>query len=219
MRQKMNISHTKVSLFVIIKYQTTKMERFLWLSAMMSILMISCKNDSSMRNTSAGTRTINEDSLIKSGYTRILSEAESEEQIQAWRLNADAVIKFRSEEDNNKSWAILTTGVWEEEFVFEAEMDKPEKIEPGNWIQYNDDLSYTYGHYDEVKGSGRYHYNPDTKLLIMLDDDPKKAPTEYEAQIANSMMVWSGQLTYKNNGTQKKLIKIKERPSKEQISN
>lgn len=195
------------------------MKRIFWVSTMLSFLVISCKNDSNLKDTYSSIRTVDEDSLIKSGYTRILSKAETEEQIQAWRLNADAVIKFRSEKDNNKSWAILTSGVWEEEFVFEAGMDKPEKKEPGNWIQYNDDLSYTYGHYNEVKGSGRYHYSPETKLLIMIDDDPKVAPTEYEVQIANGMMVWSGQLTYKNNSTQKKLIKINKRPTKEPISN
>ena len=191
------------------------MQRIIFLMLALTGFILSCKNDNNNEQISGNNRTINEDSLIRSGYTRILSEEETDEQIQSWRLNADAVIKYRSKEDNRKTWSVLTSGVWEEEFIFEIGMDNPQGNRMGNWIQYLDDLTYKYGYYEEEKGKGVYHYNPDTKLLIMLDNDSKKAPKEYEAQIINDWMVWSGQMTYKNNGTQMKLVKLKERPKRD----
>lgn len=52
----------------------------------------------------------------------------------------------------------------------------------GQWLKFADDFTYEYGVYDEVKGSGVYHYSDTDFFLMMYDSDPKIEPRLFSIQ-------------------------------------
>ena len=68
------------------------------------------------------------------------------------------------------------------------------KVDPsikyeGYWLKFEENNTFKYGIYDDIIGSGIYHYNPVSELLIMLDDDeqvePKMWSFKYNSEFAN----------------------------------
>lgn len=55
----------------------------------------------------------------------------------------------------------------------------------GLWLKFEKDFTYTYGRYEELIGSGIFHFTDKEELLLMLDDDPKVEPKFFSA-LSNS---------------------------------
>ncbi len=138
----------------------------------------------------------------------------SEEQIAEWRIYAKEAITFRKEKDSNKAWQILDVDMWEYEFEYKNQKISDVGEKAGYWIDFNEDLTYSYGFYENELGAGLYHYNFDNKDLLLLDNDPNKKPLEYKAKIVNAVMVLQGNPTYRDNAYQAKLKRITEIPKK-----
>lgn len=128
------------------------------------------------------------------------------------RATAASLIAHRSKE--GKAYAILTSGFWNYQFVFDGrEMSKPGDYD-GHWIQYKDDFTYDYGIYGDQNGSGKYHYRLDDNMMIMLDDDETVQPKEWQVKHGGEVMVLVGSHGFGNNGMQMKMLKTPERPVK-----
>jgi hypothetical protein len=179
-----------------------------------SIFIISsCKNDTA-ETVKKDKETITQE-LIEEGYTDATVDiAKDTEQIKQWRDYAKKAIEFRRKEDNNKAWQILDVDLWEYEFKFEKQKVSEPGAMAGKWIDFDQDLTYTYGYFDKQEGSGQYHYNLDTQDLLLLDDDESIKPYEYKAKIVNTIMILQGNVTYKDNSVQAKLKRINARPAK-----
>lgn len=121
------------------------------------------------------------------------------------RVQANAIIEHRWKENNKKSWAILTSKKWDYKFVYDGDgMNNEEKLGK-NWIQFYDDLTYKYGTDDKTLGDGRYDYDADTELLVILSNDKRYKPNEFKVNLAGESLVLIGQATYKDNNYQAKL--------------
>jgi len=132
----------------------------------------------------------------------------------ALRERAKSVIDFRTKNAEFSTAQILDAGVWEYKFTFaDGAMSKLGEL-AGKWIDFKDDNTYEYGLYDDVKGSGIYHYDPLTTIVLLIDDDPSMKPQEFEMKIVSDALVMVGQKTYNDNGTQSKLDKRDSRPTK-----
>jgi len=132
----------------------------------------------------------------------------------ALRDRAKSVYDFRMKNTEFSTAQILDNGVWEYKFTFaEGAMSKLGEL-TGKWIDFEDNNTYEYGLYGDVKGSGIYHYDPLTTIALLIDDDPSVKPQEFEMKIVMDALVMVGQKTYNDNGTQSKLDKRDVRPTK-----
>ena len=126
---------------------------------------------------------------------------------QAEKGTAKSILEFRIKE-NNEIFPILEADTWEYKFVFDGSSMSKEGDYDGQWIDFKEDNSYVYGDQTTKKGAGRYHFDLDKSILIMVDNDSNKKAQEYEAKFAGDVMVLVGTATYKDNAFQMKLERI-----------
>lgn len=128
--------------------------------------------------------------------------------------DAEIIINHRYKETNKKSTILLDKDLWEFEFIFSGKkMTAPNQLE-GCWIDFSEDLTYTYGYFQEEQGSGRYAYSIDTGLLLLIDDSDQVKPQEFEAKLFDITLVMDGNDIYKDNNYNAKLKRITQRPTK-----
>lgn len=181
-------------------------------------LLASCKKDASKKEvTDSGTKEIPSkdqliDSMAKEGFANI-TEGVSPEKIKAWNIEANNILKFRKEAVN-ETFAALETGVWEYEFVFEKGAMSKAGEKQGQWLDFDNKFGYQYGLYDKKEGSGKYHYDYKTGLVLMVDEDATIKPKEYKAMLNGDMLVLVGQATYLDNAYQAKLKNAAQAPKK-----
>ncbi len=77
----------------------------------------------------------------------------------------------------------------------------------GFWIDFQDGNKYAYGSFSETYGTGRCVYTSDNNLLLLLDDDQRIKPQEFEVKYNNDALVLVGQATYHDNSMQVKLLR------------
>jgi len=128
--------------------------------------------------------------------------------------DANRIINHRYEDTERKAYIIVDKDLWEYEFIFKGkEMTKPGELK-GNWIDFNQDLTYTYGKFDEVRGSGIFTYDAGTGLMILIDDNSNIKPQEFEAKVYDATLIMDGNAVYKDNNYNAKLKRVEERPRK-----
>lgn len=69
---------------------------------------------------------------------------------------------------------------------------KPKDAE-GMWYKFNKDYTYAYGRYDNVVGSGIYHYADSDEFLVMLDNDGQIEPKLFKLLSNSEMFNFVGQ--------------------------
>lgn len=175
--------------------------------AVLSFFLFSCKSESKPNPVETSkTETIDEGNLVSLNQV-------SDTDIDNWNKSAISILEHRIKQDKNESWAAIEHGIWEYEAIFaDGKMSQPNEVK-GRWIDFLDDATYQYGEKAAIKGKGKYHYSPETGLLLMVDDNKAKKPIEYKAKIVGDIFVFTGSTVYKDNGTQGKLNKIMQRPS------
>lgn len=131
------------------------------------------------------------------------------------RAQARSTIDYRIE-NGGKALSMMTSGYWWPEFVYYRQKITGEGHYDGYWVQYKDDFTYEYGVYDEVWGSGRYHYDLDKMELLLLDDDVEQEPKVYQGNYNGNLMSYIGRHTWGiNNGMQIKMVPIDTKPTKQ----
>ena len=130
------------------------------------------------------------------------------------RENAKAVFDYRIKNGEFSTAQILDNGVWEYKFTFADGAMSELGALAGKWIDFTDNNTYQYGNYDVTEGSGIYHYNPISTIILMIDNDPATKPQEFEMKLVMDALVMVGQKTYNDNSTQSKLDKREVRPTK-----
>ena len=125
--------------------------------------------------------------------------AQKEPANQEMRNLALSYIQHRSQD--GKTYAMMTGGFWNYQFVYDRGMSKPGDYD-GHWLKFKDDFSYEYGLWDQTDGTGKYHFRLDDNMLVMLDDDPSNDPKEWEVKYGGDAMVFVGSTGFGNNGMQ-----------------
>ena len=136
-------------------------------------------------------------------------------ELSQMRDRAKSTYDYRMEHESEHNAQILDNVVWEYEFTFaNKEMSSPGALD-GKWIDFNKNNTYEYGLFEQINGSGIYHYNPDKSILLMIDNDPTVKPHEYELRIVMNTMLMIGESTYNDKSTQSKLASRPDRPHRQ----
>lgn len=212
------------------------MKRFYLLVIVLVIALSSCKDSSSSSGASRMALDIPEspinniggvqyekpskdviDSLRDSGFHLISDQRPiTMVQVSQWREQAKGIIEYRKKE-KPKCWSILDVNLWAYQFIFEsAKMKQPKPVD-GYWIDFDEKFRYLYGHGQDVEGQGSYHYDFDTSLLMMLDDNENVKPSEFRVKLVNDVCLLQGHPTFRDNGFQAKLEKVLKRPDNPNI--
>lgn len=134
--------------------------------------------------------------------------------LQDIRNQTKAMIDTRIK-NNPEAYSMITHGVWEPEFVFNAGKMSKEGEFQGYWIDFEEDFSYTYGIYDKTLGEGKYHFRLDDLMMLMLDDNQEFEPKVWTANNNGDVMVLVGRHDFGiNNGMQIKMIPSDEKPKR-----
>lgn len=136
------------------------------------------------------------------------------EEVANMKKDAEVIINHRYKETEKKSYIILDKDLWEYEFIFLGKKMSEINQFAGCWIDFSEDMTYTYGSYEKQLGSGIYTYNLDTGLLLLIDDASNIKPQEFEAKLFDKTLVMDGNDIYKDNNYNAKLKRITERPSR-----
>lgn len=176
------------------------------------VQFIHCKQESSPK---VNVSSVAETNSHTSGDSTIPHPANviqmTPEYIVQLNKQAESILNFRRK-NNPVSDAIVDVGVWEIEMTYQdAKMSKPGEHK-GKWIDFDEKGNYEYGLNSDIQGSGKYHYDNNTSLLIMVDNDKSIKPKEYELKFAGSIMIMMGKQTYQDNNYQAKLVKVAQRP-------
>lgn len=121
------------------------------------------------------------------------------------RSEALSILKFRTEKDAD-NYPIITDGVFEYAFIHDGKQMSASGAHNNEWLDFKSDLTYTYGKEKKQTGSGKFHYEFEKALLLMIDDDKTVNPQEWEVKRQNNVMIIVGTTVYGNNNFQIKLM-------------
>lgn len=144
-------------------------------------------------------------------YTRI-EKAITVDQIKMWNREALDLLQTRTAEEGGKTHTALTTGVWLYDRAFRGVMHPPQMV-AGRWITFGDNLTYEYGTYDKVDGSGKYFFSLDKLTLILIDDNPAVKPADYTVQVNGGMLIMDGSKTFQDQRLSAKYDKVSTKPT------
>jgi len=125
-----------------------------------------------------------------------------------YRANALSILDFRNKKTEGKSFSIMEADTWEYQFVYTKGEMSAEGAYAGVWVDFKPDQTYAYGKNKLVEGSGNYHYDSDSAILLMVDNDVAKKPQEWSAKFAGDAMVLVGTNSYNDNSVQMKLERV-----------
>lgn len=134
--------------------------------------------------------------------------------IRFYRSEAKKEIDALWKSTNKKSYIVIDNQLFEYVAVLGGDEMTPNGYLDGYWIDYSEDLSYTYGHYEKQLGRGIYALDMENMIITMLDDDENKKPQSFELKIANDTAIFIGRSVYNDNNMQGKMVRIEKRPSK-----
>ncbi|MBC7886082.1 MAG: hypothetical protein H7X99_11450 [Saprospiraceae bacterium] len=137
-----------------------------------------------------------------------------EGEIRSMRLAALNTLEHRQKESGNKTYIILDKDLWQFDAVVKSsDMDTHDSLS-GKWIDFKEDLTYDYGLYQDKHGSGKYIYDLDKAIMLLVDDSDGIKPQEFDVKLRNDMMVLVGQYVYQDNNLQCKLTRLDTIPVK-----
>lgn len=154
---------------------------------------------------SCGGKTDQKKNLSPQEEEQGLLEDSGVETMNVKKMNeaAKSVLEYRYKEYGKDPVAAIEMDRWYFEFI--AVGADIRKAGFGEWIDMYPDMTYEYGDSTGVVGKGRYHFNVSDNTLLLVDDDARMKPKEYEAKIIGPTMVLVGKPTYKDNNMQMKL--------------
>ncbi len=130
------------------------------------------------------------------------------------RKEALDILEHRIKESGKKSFTIIEKDLWVfDGIVKNSQMLIGDSLQ-GRWIDFKEDLTYDYGRKENKEGSGRYFFDFDKSILLMLDDNEGIKPQEFEVKLRNDMLVIVGMFTYDDNNMQAKLTRAEKAPGK-----
>jgi hypothetical protein len=133
--------------------------------------------------------------------------------LSQWQEKAMAEINEISQKTNNKSYASFTNNLWIVDAIY-VDQFADRSVHDGTWIDFNDDLTYEYGRYNDKLGDGKYFYNPEIEGLTLFDNDSNNKPFEFEVGWDMGFVVIAGTKKYGDNLVMVKLINKADKPTK-----
>ncbi len=168
----------------------------------------SCKNEKNTTKLEIGSQKVDTADIV-AFYPLLNQKKLNTMDVYNFRKNAALELENRIKALGNKSYTIIDKDIWAIRFVVHgSDISKPEENE-GKWIDFKEDLTYTYGYQKETNGGGRYHYHFEEGIILMLDNDENIKPSEFGIKPFNDVLIFEGKFTYSDNNMQGKLERIK----------
>ncbi|MCZ2101188.1 MAG: hypothetical protein LC107_06595 [Chitinophagales bacterium] len=140
--------------------------------------------------------------------------ANNEDLIQQQRAAALSILDHRIKQVDPTMTNVLAKDMWHvDAFLRGSEMFFASDVH-GFWFKFEDGHKYAYGSYKETYGTGKFVYTTDNNLLLLLDDDQRIKPQEFEVKYNESALVLVGQSTYGDNSMQIKMLRQANYPQK-----
>ena len=185
----------------------------LLLILIISFTLIDCKNNQGGKTTqgdtiSASVKPVEEQCILSN------QKAMSDSLVQSLRAAALPILENRLSATTIKSVTGLDKDLWHVEAILKgSDITFGDNLK-GAWLDFGDDATYKYGHFDQVSGSGKYHYDVDKSTLIMVDNDNRIKPQEFQPMLTNDALVLVGSSIYKDNNMQAKFVRNTAMPVK-----
>ena len=170
-----------------------------------SIFFGSCKND----NKGPKANRLPDFALINQ---KEIKPAE----IGPMRKEAVDIIDRLIKGKGTKAPTILESELWLfEAVVRDTSFVKQEDL-GGAWIDFDENLKYTYGSFENQIGTGKYYYDFDNQIITLVDDNETVKPQEFKIiNITDQMAVFQGEYRFRDNNMQSKLKRLSAKPSKQ----
>ncbi len=149
---------------------------------------------------------------LANDYAMLNQDDMTPAEIAKYRSTAISALEFRYKESGKESITIMDKDIWLYEGTVKNSDLIPMDSLGGKWIDLKEDLTYEYGSYAVSKGKGRYHYDLEKRLLLLVDDNDLIKPQEFKVKALNDILVLEGSYIYKDNNLQAKLGRRSARP-------
>lgn len=126
--------------------------------------------------------------------------------VQIQRQAALSILEHRIKSSKPGMTNVLEKDVWHIEAFLSGDAVTFGIDLKGFWIDFQDNNKYAYGSFDATLGTGRYVYSTENgNQLLLLDDDRRIKPQEFEVMYNNDSAALVGQSTYHDNNMQVKM--------------
>ncbi len=187
------------------------MLRILILSVIFISVVGSCKNNAAKEHTSGRQKELSTQEIEPA--TNHLKEKPivKERFVDEERATAKNELNdyFKSK---HKPVLFLSRDYYVVDYISNGQEGPKDMIDFGEWYKFNPDFSYNHGFFSEIKDKGKYSYDLNNKLLMMLPDDKKLYPSEWKTLKSGDVIVLIGTARFSNNPFQKHMQNVKEKP-------
>lgn len=165
-----------------------------------SITLIGCGGDQNNKPTTAIDITKENKEKLTKGV-----KSSSGRDYTNKRQEALTILEYRKQNETEHEVKIIE-GIYEYEFIHDGKKMSERGAHDGEWIDFNEDYTYSYGKNKKTVGTGKFHFSKSKKLLLMVDNNKEVNPQEWQIKGSGSVMVMIGNTVYGNNNFQMKLI-------------
>ncbi len=165
-------------------------------------IAIGCKQvTSSSSSSSKGSAVV----LPISEKWMLSNQSETSDSLaQVARANAGPILEHRIKESKTG----VATGMDKDLWVVDAILKGSKMIfgtdVNGFWIDFKDNNLYEYGNFEVIKGQGKYHFDVDKNIMLLLDADSRIKAQEFQTILTNDALVLVGSSIYGDNNMQAK---------------
>ena len=159
-----------------------------FLLLIIATVYLSCDHATTPKNTISESVKLME----KSSYPFNTPKVSDQQSIVQLRKHMEELIALRQKNGQRDLFDLTYYYLIPYGFANEDSI-RPIEASEGYWIKFKEDFTYQYGSFEEVEGSGMYHYTESDFKLLMLDDDEQIEPKFWEVRSNSDYFNFIGQ--------------------------
>lgn len=165
-------------------------------------IAIGCKQvTSSSSSSSKGSAVV----LPISEKWMLSNQSETSDSLaQVARTNAGPILEHRIKESKTGVATGMDKDLWVVDAILKGSKMTFGTDVNGFWIDFKDNNLYEYGNFEVIKGQGKYHFDVDKNIMLLLDADSRIKAQEFQTILTNDALVLVGSSIYGDNNMQAK---------------
>lgn len=175
-------------------------------------IAIGCKQvTSSSSSSSKGSAVV----LPISEKWMLSNQSETSDSLaQVARTNAGPILEHRIKESKTGVATGMDKDLWVVDAILKGSKMTFGTDVNGFWIDFKDNNLYEYGNFEVIKGQGKYHFDVDKNIMLLLDADSRIKAQEFQTILTNDALVLVGSSIYGDNNMQAKFQRKSAMPVK-----
>jgi hypothetical protein len=170
------------------------------------LLIFSCKSNTN------GPGTVGDDYTPIETFVLLNQNGILDVEVEIMRDEAIKILEHRQKETDSTAISLIERDI----YIFDGVLISSNMIKgdslAGEWLDFKKDLTYDYGKFDKVNGSGRYFFDSNGNTLLLINDNPAIKPHEYETKRVSDVLILIGKQIYRDNNIQTKLSRVATKP-------